>query len=78
MLYMRSPIHIEFLDIARNLGVDLDLLIRLEFGSNFQIVCKVPSRHFHDGGGRSTAALTLLLFPQPAQKPANNEQSEES
>ena len=79
LLYVSSPIHIKLLDVPRDLGIDLDLLVRLKFRSNFHVVCEVPSRDPHDGGsGSLLVGVDLICFPATGTKTGENEQSKES
>ena len=49
LFYVRAPIHIEFLDVAGNLGVDIHFLVREELGRDFESIRKIAPLHFHHG-----------------------------
>src|SRR5580700_4417896 len=49
LFYVRAPIHVKFLDISGNLGVDVHLLKGQEFRSDLQSIGEVAALHLHHG-----------------------------
>src|ERR1700732_4772340 len=53
LFHVRTPIHVQLLDVAGHLGVNINLLEGLKLGGNFECAGKIVPRHSDYGDARS-------------------------